>query len=102
MCQNVQNLTFKPKFPKIGGTPTPKFYIFRELRWRSITPENLVFLSPEMSDICGKTFLAIMPNLKCRKTHPKKRSCVIVLDTPSQVIRSAERGICPIATLYSS
>ena len=82
MGQNIKNLTFKPKFAKIGGTPTPKFYIFRKLPWISTIPERLVFLSLEMSEIRGKTFLAIAPNVKYRKTHPKKRSCVIVLDTP--------------------
>ena len=42
MRQNIKNLTFKPKFAKIGGTPTPKFYIFRKLQWRSTIPESLV------------------------------------------------------------
>jgi len=46
---------FNPKFPRIGD-PTPKLYIFRKLPWGPIIPEILVFLSPEMSAICGKTF----------------------------------------------
>ena len=72
MWQNIKKLTFKPKFAKIGGTPSPKFYIFRKLQWRSTIPESLVFLSPEMSEICGKTFLAIVPNVKYKNTETWK------------------------------
>ena len=93
MWQNIQNLKFNPQFSKIGGTPNPKFYIFRKLPESTLISESLVFLSPEMSEICGKTFLAIVPNVSTEKQKTKKRSCVIVLDTPSHTAWS-ESWVC--------
>jgi len=47
----VESLNFGPDFPKIGGSPTPKFDIFGKPLGRATNPENLVGQSSETKKV---------------------------------------------------